>query len=200
MTQEGEETSAGAGVDGPAGGGGQQSPGSEKEEEEDCTLCTPGAHTARGAARPAWQPPERGRQSRAAQLRSGPGGPARGEPTGREQRQEPDAEGRDSSIRARGPVVTAGRDDPGDGGARRWEVCALGRRSGGGGSWIHLPGMHPWQSLSRKGVGSSVLAAQSSVPGERRERERKSPKSRRSAPPSLLGAPAPLSLASRRML
>lgn len=31
-------------------------------------------------------------------------------------------------------------------------------------------------------------------------RERKSPKSRRSAPRSLLGAPAPLSLASRMML
>lgn len=75
----------------------------KEEEEEDCSLCTPGAHAARRDARLARQPPERGPHSRAAQRRSGPEGPARGEPTGREQRQEPNAEGRDSSIRARVP-------------------------------------------------------------------------------------------------
>lgn len=117
MTQEGRETLPGAVVDGPAGGGGQQSRGSGRRRRRGTApSAPPGAHAARQDARPARQPPERGRHSRAAQLRSGLEGPARGEPTGREQRQEPNAEGRGSSIRARGcPVVTAGRDHPGDG-------------------------------------------------------------------------------------
>lgn len=66
---------------------------------------------------------------------------------------------------------------------------------GGGGSWIHLPGMHPSQNLSREAIGSPILAAQSSVPGERRERER-SPSREEAHSRSLSGAPAPLSLAS----
>jgi hypothetical protein len=64
------------------------------------------------------------------------------------------------------PVVMARRIDPEAENAQGRGSCALWS-SRGGHSWIHLTGKHWWQSLSQEGVGALLLAAKSSVPGER---------------------------------
>ena len=86
----------------------------------------PGNRRDPSPARPARRRPERGQQSRAAQLRSGPQDPRVGNSTA-------GCTGRNRAQRAENPrspcgvpAVTAVRDGPGAGDARGREVCALG--------------------------------------------------------------------------
>lgn len=173
-----EETLAGAAVYGPADGGGQRRAGLQKEVG--CALCTLGSDAARRDARPARQRPERGRQSQAAQLRSGPRDPRVGSPLA-------GSGGRNGTPRAEnprsplwGPVVTAG-------GMTLVLEMSEGRRAVR--SEAREAAVARYTSLGCTRVTASVgkvsalLSLQlSSVPGKRRER--KSPKSQRSAPPT----------------
>lgn len=87
----------------------------------------------------------------------------------------------------RSPAREAGdscwREETGAGDARGREVCAL-QSSGGGGSWIHLPGMCLWHSLSRESVSSPVLADEFSDWRAQREKERERAPSREEALPA----------------
>lgn len=125
----------------------------------------------------------------------GSAGPAGGEPTGREGRQERDAAGGESSVPVRGPR--------GDGGEARpcWWRCArerglraprLGRR--------RRRLTPPWDvPVAEPLSGRGPLSCPCSPRVQSWRAQRKSPRSRRGAHRSLLGAPAPLPLASRRM-
>lgn len=123
----------------------------------------------------------RGQQSRAARRRSGPQDLRVGSPPA-------GSRGRRGKLRAEIPRSPLGSSVLTVGGTTLMlEKRERGRSErseaqGGGGSWLHLPGMRPRHRCSWKGVGSPVLAAEFSAWRAPRGRERKRPKSPRSAP------------------
>ena len=126
-------------------------------------------------------------------------GPARGELNGLVHRQELDAEDWESPISLRGPEVTAVRDGPDAGDARGREVCALRALEAKAAGYTSLVCTDGRASVEKLLAPLSLQLRVQCL----EIAERKIPKSRKKHTPpslSLLDAPAPLSLLSRKML
>lgn len=163
---EGKGSSAGAGVDGPAGGGDQRSLGLEKEAG--CALCTPGAD---GEGRMRALPGDnRSADGRAARLSCGQvAGLERGEPTGWEQRRSgmPRVDNPRSPCRC--PVITEG----GTTGVLKMHQGGSARSKAPEAAVDGYTSLGCARGTASVGKVWALLSLQlSSVPGERRERER----------------------------